>query len=258
VIRRGRRFGRIAQGKSVGSSFIRKESSAAAPAPDIPQTGLILWLKAGEGTYSDAARTTPVSVNASEVKGWADQSGTNNHASAYTANGPVIKTAGQNSKVALTFNVHAMTFANSGTGLTTMEAFIVVKYVGASRILAGGVGSGFDNYLFFNNSLVRFDCRTAIDRGYFVDGSVPSTVDAFLINVSNDASDISCAINGDAPATTTTANKLFDLNAIGKWEGGSGGDPQCDLYEVIVYNVTLSGPDRTAVKAYLNTKYAIY
>lgn len=251
---------------SLGSPTIVMPVAAAEP--DIPQSGLIQWLKADTGTFSDAARTTAVTANGSQVKGWADQSGSANHASNHTAAGPVIKTAGQNGKVALTFSSHAMNFANNNTGLTEMDFFFVAKYVAASRILNGGAGSGYDPYVYFQNNLIRFDVTNGTSaRGPLVDADIADSSVAFLANCILSTSQIKVGLNGvydgtsvvtGEPGTRATTDKKFDANCIGRWENGTSNDPQCDLYEMIIYNRVVSAGERTSILAYLNAKYAIY
>lgn len=77
-------------------------AAAVVTPPDLPN--LVLWLKAGVGTYQDTGATTPATADGDKVRLWQDQSGQGHHAIAPSdPRRPTLKTSVVNGKPAHRF-----------------------------------------------------------------------------------------------------------------------------------------------------------
>lgn len=248
----------------VGRLGCQRGSAPSPAAPDIPTLNLILWLKADAGTYAETSRTTPVSANGAEVEGWADQSGTGNHASAVGGTGPVIKTGGANGKSALTFTDNVMSFAQTNAP-TAGDFFIVAAGSTGGHVLTGGETSA--SYFYLHTNWSRFNIVDTEITSY-VDMDTHAS-DPFVANAWFNATEVKCEVNGvhEAVSDETTVPGVrditadpgkFDLVSIGNLVGDPGNSPNADIYEIITYSRKLEDAEREAVLSYLNTKYNIY
>lgn len=239
----------------------------AGPPPvvlPIPSTGLIQWMQADAGTYSDTSRTTPSSANGADVAGWESQFGTLQLTS-IRAGHPTIVTGQHSGKTCVRMDSHAYQFS-SLQSLSTMEYFIVLKVNAASRILT--LGTALDHYLYAQADLAIFEAlNTAGARDNVTAAATISGTDPVLLRLSVTPTTVVCSVNNVTNETDAFGgfgnienytDPVMKFEFMGKYQGGTTGDPQIDYYESILYSQNLAAGDITQVMDYLNAKYTLY
>jgi hypothetical protein len=226
-------------------------------------SGLSLWLKADAG----------VSLSGSNVTAWADQSGTGKNMTAAGGNQPTFIASELNGKPVIDFATSKyLTASFSAINFTQQTVFIVFKFVSANLSNYARPFSQ-SNIAYLDSTtpgnllpLLRNDgtdymwCFSANDS--FLVGS-PTPDNAWYISTTKtDGNNGSFFINASNEQTfVTTFNPSITNMQVGGAliDGGGMGDPfNSKLAEVIVYDRSLTTPERQQIEAYLNTKYAIY
>jgi hypothetical protein len=222
---------------------------------DIP--GLVLWLEADAGLYTDAAKTVPAVNDGDAVYTWADQSGNGKDVVQTTlSKRPLLKLAIQNGKPVVRFDGTddwLKTTALTVTQPTTLFAVAIRR--GAGNIYAIDCASTGNALIIASVGNGSWDAYSGVllTKAVSNNTNVPYAVDV----VYNGASSIlvTNGVTTSGPAGSNNGNGTVVIGAYGGltaplWNG--------DIAEVLIYNSALSTADRQAVESYLNEKYAIY
>ncbi len=213
-----------------------------------PQANLVLWLEADYGTYSDTARTTPQTTNAGAVLGWADRSLQANHMSNAGAAGTTLKTNAINTnKPSINFNGSAGFTFTSNISMSIGHVFTVIKNVN---------GSGSVFLAQATNTIYQHITGT----NYLINGSplVPTGGSGFrLTNGNTDGTTISVAVNAGNYLTGASAVD-FAYSQLGIYPANATFNIQGEVVGMLMYDAVQTGTNLTAIRDYLNTKYAIY
>ncbi len=228
-------------------------NNSEVEAPTVPSTGLVIWLDASAGTYSDTARTTPQTTDTGSVKGWADQSGAGNHVTS-TA-GQTLNTAVLNGKSVITVNGSDPFLLASDMDLVAgFDFFVVAKNAdGANGSVWLGSLTDAPTYLHSNpnGALVTLSLGGSTVSNGLTDGTWG------IINAYNDLSNYAITVNGIAP-NSAAGGTSFKISGLTYVSGAPQYLPEGYIAEILIYSSKLSAPDRASVLSYLNTKYAVY
>ncbi len=230
--------------------------------------GLTAWLRADRG----------ITLNGSDVSGWADQSGNGNDASQGTAlNQPAYNTSWSNGRPALTFDgtnhfMEVNTLAAMFVNRAPFTLFCVAQatdtagfynYVGSG---SSTVGSRLIEWRQAPTVLHEFVSRD--DDGTPEASATGGTADtASHIHVISYAGGLSAALKSwqnntaviDTTYTSSSTTQTLDQTAIGAF-------PQIaarinlfkgNIAEVIAYNNVISDADRVSVQNSLSARYGI-
>jgi hypothetical protein len=203
-------------------------------------SGLSLWLKSDAG----------VTLDGSDVTGWADQSGNGNNVNE-VANMPMLVNNFINGYPAIYFRRTDYLY---NSGFTTGGAntfFNVVKFLSGNRVFTS------INTNILIGSYSDHSDRMYDDDGWTYEGNNNST--NWKLNSAYFGQGSSFYQNGILLGTGSGGNGLSGISIGGHpdWENGAG-TAECYHAEVIMYNRQLSEIERQQVESYLNTKYAIY
>lgn len=226
-------------------------------------SGLVVWLCAELGVYTDTSATTPVTADAQTVAFWQDQSGLgNNFTQSTSANRPTWKTGIVNSMPVLRFDgSNDQLVGPSLSALTAGEAFIVVK-VDADP---PGVNTVSGSWKFGSNAT---DCHYPFTDGVIyedfgttarktVGNPTPSLASWRLYNVISVSGEWTANLDGTQIYTTATNTVGFSTAPIIGGNVANDRRLDGDIAEFIVYNKKLEVPERTAVKTYIANRYAL-
>jgi hypothetical protein len=251
------------------SKKVRCSSPSMLNPKSIP--GLMLWLKADKGVYTDAAMTIPATADAQTIGGWQDQSGQGNHVTQATVDQrPVLKLNIQGGKSVIRFDPTASQILNTAVSNTVPKqapftAFAVVQTnsnapSGSRRIMgfhkSGGIGWAYGQY-------ISCGSMRGVKHGIAnINGLLPFfSTDKFEITtlVFDATFNTTLYINGGKRDYIASA---ADCGAgdINFYVGGDVGANQFwggDIAEVIVYAAALSEAQRQLVENYLARKYNI-
>jgi hypothetical protein len=243
--------------------------------PPIP--GYVLWLAPESEMATDAAGTSVVTAEDSQIEFWQDLSGNENHAvmeQGIGLAGPLIKTAALNGLRGLRFG-EAPGGSQFRTGLLTgsnvdLVNGITIFCVGGFRSPPSGaeqsaqfVAHGDTDFLLRASPFVTNEFSAYHESGgtQIISGVNRGYSDYLQTLRFDDAGNtLTLWVNG-AVAASSPDGGLLPPNgpvAIG-YRTDTG--VQCHLngqiYEVIVYPTALSDSDRAAVETYLTEKYAL-
>lgn len=241
--------------------------SNAAPAfTPLNIAGLALWLKADGVLWQDAARTVPAVADADPVGAWDDASGNGRNAvQATAAKRPILKLNVQNGKPG-------------------------VRCDGVDDFLAATVNQAFSNVSLFVVSKCALNGKAMLDFRDATGIPIITLLDwagTVFSRLRNDAGVLSGA--SPVPADNDTGYVLRELiwdgtnhtyfkNTTQLWQGAfgagtitlagaysvlgaayDGSTPAAtDLCEIILYSTGVAGANLTNLRAWLNTKYAMY
>lgn len=232
---------------------------------------LALWLDATTGLFDATTGGNAVTANDGAVARWEDQSGNGRHATQSTANNrPLLKTSSQNSLNGIAFDGDNDEMSTPSFACTVeFTIFVVVKsnldsQKDFSRVLEHGANNGLT--IIYNGSPRTF-------RFGYVGGNVNTTITAgtslFLLEYFNRGSILLTSTtraqgfqtNGATPivataTSTPTTPLVFYLSRFGGVNVTY--NPAQTLYEVLYWSRELSSEERTWVRNYLNTKWAVY
>lgn len=243
--------------------------------------GPVLWLKADAEVFTDAGIT--LATDGQSVQQWNDQSGNGNHVSQTTAiNKPTFKSPDATARPALYFDgVNKKVFLNNTvSNLVTAGAartvFVVARRdcnahaggvlggtlftfrrAGLINTLTYGANSyGTPVYIYSDNNGVGNN--NASITGSAIDSAFSPTVVTYKIPAAG--SQVQCNLNGVPQTVNQGAGSVTTETGTTGFTVGDRED-QVDLdwagwiYEVIVYNRTLTATEITQVENYLRNKY---
>ena len=127
--------------------FVWNIVSAALPAPGGIDSGLVLWLKADTGVFSNTGCST-AATDGGDAQCWADQSGSGNHFTGTNAPVYTATSSGINFLNTVTFNGSNDTLSNAASmfGATSSATIFAVGKVGsAATSTIFGAGTSGDN-----------------------------------------------------------------------------------------------------------------
>lgn len=214
--------------------------------------GLIVWLDAGAGVFSDAG-TTPA-VNDDTIQQWNDQSGNGNNASQGTsANRPTYKTGVLNSRPVLRFDgsndsIRTGTFSSTLSQPNTV--FIVASTNTANMTFIDGLGT---------SNRHQFQSASTPSVSAFAGGTMSfsrtATFTHRLFTIRYNTSSSQILENGTSVATGDVGtHSLTGLN-VGSRFSQDQAFLNGDFAEILIYDTDLSTGNREAVEAYLISKY---
>ena len=235
-----------------GGEFTKSFVNSAS----IPTTigGLALWL--------DAADSSSIVLNGSNVIQWKDKSGNRNHASGsayptYVANSNVVSFDGTqylDSPMSVGPNYTFFTVAritNTGSrrivngGGSTSDKYFTIANLGTSMYVATLSGNGAD----WNNA-------AAVNTTNTVNSNVTS-----MITAVNSNGTMSPYYNGASQDTRNGTNPGFTgLNSGGAYTDNAFKTLQCMsgyICEIIAYSNALTDPQRRQIELYLSRKWGI-
>lgn len=228
------------------------------PAP--PSSGLHFWLKADALVLS----------NGDPVGSWADVSGNNN--GTFTASGasrPTYQTGIINSLPAVYFSGSGPQNLAIGSnapwnGLTSGEVFAILKGDSGQGSSFIGLWSfppcdDFELYPYSGDSHVYDGFMSTLRKACGTPGASFQSV-WHTYNVISTSSEYTAQRNGTQFFTTATNTVNTSIASVGSgFIGCSRGSFgfQGWFAEILLYDHKLSGTDRTAVYAYINSKYGI-
>jgi hypothetical protein len=253
-----------------------------------------LWLDASDAStlYTDSTLTTLVAADGDPVGGWKDKSGNTKHGlQASGTNKPLYKTNIKNSKSILRFDGTNDNLATSSTQAyfkflhATAGTVFVVFQTNPAITNPNTLYPLIDNCALGTNTgySLFYEDRSSQSRNNTI-GSLGGTLATynFSIIATNDTlptgtwkcltnklqgQDATAGnrsrfyFNGSIDSTvnsltgTNTANSTYNL-MIGS--GQSSFWLNGDIAEILIYSSALADADRTAVEAYLNTKWGVY
>jgi len=235
---------------------------------DIPS--LKLWLDGTRGTYVDAGTT--LATDGQTIQQWNDQSGQGNHATQAGAGArPTYRlTGGSNSKPALEFitaNSNSLVLPDFMTGFTNGEMHIVIKLrtdPPASTATAGiwtlGGDAASADFFPWTDGVI-YDGFMTDTRKTTVDPTPALTSWHLYNNISAGAvpGPAEWTSNLDGTQIFTTATNVVATTASPRLGGTFVSGFYLDGYisEVFIFNAKLSAGQRTSLKAYIATKYAL-
>ncbi len=234
-------------------------------------SGLALWLDADYGTYADAARLTPATVDQDFIGGWEDRSGLGNHGS--NAEGifrPSLRLNQINGHAALRFDGSNDRFdCGTGIDLTACTVFVVCKNSNITGLSAtfdvSDPAGPTDNFTQLWDSQAADKWFAQWYNGGFtnINGEVTfgntwlyrtDRHDGAAGNVEVWKNGVSVLTGtGKAALVTAAANHTY----IGYYAVGSTGWLEGDIAEVIVYSRALAAGELASVHGYLAARYGL-
>ena len=239
---------------------------AGVPFDPISISGMKVWLRADMDIFSDAGITP--AINDDPVYQWNDQSGNGNHVVQTTVGlQPLFKPSTLSGKPILRFDgvddLMDRVYTSPMAQPATMFVVVNDKTSGAQNSIIDSTDPllrhVFGKYVFATPDTFGLYAYNGLPPGF--DGVVDSWPTGFRV--------WTLVFNGGASSITKNGT-LVQAGTVGTdvsvglrlGANNSGGGPtvwaDMDIAEVLIYNSPLSNSQRTAVEAYLNTKYAIY
>ena len=228
--------------------------AATGGATAIPVENLRLWLKA------DTLLT-------GILGSWADQSGNHNSAVAPSpANSPTVA-QGEDGSLAVHFDAASsqkLGLPAFMSGATAGEAFIVLKAASAVPAAARGLWRmGYSTSSYYPNTNGTLNDDFGTSSNYGLGAPLADPAQWHVYNVSSKAGEWVARINGVQQARITS-NSIFWPNSSNPpllgHNGGSNNDSRYfdgDIAEVLVFDKTLTDPERRAVERYLSGKHRL-
>ena len=252
--------------------FFSAPLSAAPPAfspTDI--AGLKLWLKADAG----------VTESGGSVTSWADQSGQGNNA---TASGtPTLVTNSLNGKSGISLDGEGTDDGFLTTAVLSLAYNTPVTLFGVVKASASDVRGDQPSARWFMNKGGFQDFGIGFTFGaYFGDldfaGMIGSIAEsdvnfigdslgenqANIASLTNDGSNVTFYQNGTQKATASNSTYSYTSSSNNGFSIGYQSAAvdefycKCIVYELLIYNSSLSTANRQSVESYLNGRYAIY
>jgi hypothetical protein len=251
--------------------------------PDIPYTGMKLWL--------DASESNTVTLNGSTVSSWTDKSGNGKNAVQATSTyQPTYTTNSINGLSTLTLDsddymtsgsIGDWNFIHNGTGCTV---FFVTKILtstsdsnGVNTLLSTSSTTGTVGilYAYDNRASLSKTHTFFIQMSRGVSGqttfSFTAANNSFPIQTTNIASfyykeglspEYQAYINttsyasGNSTYAPSSANSLYTLN-IGRFVYAPSWTLRGELAEILIYNTSLTANEYTKVQNYLSSKWGV-
>jgi hypothetical protein len=222
-------------------------------------TGMVFWLKADGTLWQDSGRTTPAVANSDPVGAWDDASGNVRHFLQTTpGDRPLFYTNALNNlpgvkvgDVSDQLNSPSITHG-IGTG-DFYIVFVAQKTSTGDRLLLQNTTSENPDFYISESPANKFAVYGPGDMPF----SVLSAAN-HIIEFQRNAGTLSAVVDGTADPTTYSAGFSF-ANGIQYLFGNSTGQrPLGYLFEMILYKGLPSSGQRTSLRSYLNTKWAVY
>ncbi len=226
-------------------------------------SGLKLWLRADSGVFQDSAGTNPA-VNTGDVVGlWRDGSGAGNDASqTSTAGKPRLELSVQNGRPALRFQTSRWMDTPLADLLHDFTVFVVFLDDGVAgiyeRLLDKSFATGFWLGRSSSNANSWGGGVEETSGGYglyttFTDGAAHLMLSMRQGSTHLLSADNASAVSSTVTTAATDATALRVGNSVGSsvYLGGW-------LMEILLYDRALTTDERTAVKQWLNTRWALY
>ena len=211
-------------------------------------SGLALWLRSDLG----------ISLNGSTVSEWADQSG--NLANALQGNASLqpaySSSGGPNGVPYLSWTAAGNSVALAATLTVNQpsEYFIVCRNLNSGGNFVRLIDCGVNDLQTYVDNTQQVNMYSGAD--FATGNSLTLSADSIVDNIFNGASSQS-AVNGGTLATGNAgASNGNGTVTIGN-SGGGGGSWVGRIYEVIVYNQTLTSDQRILINTYLSNRYNI-
>lgn len=230
-----------------GSSGVSNSASVTLPSgiADLPQNGLLLWLRSTAGTQGAGSLST-----------WTDQSGQGNNAvQTNVPNQPTLVENQVNGVPVVRFNGSDSLLVPNGLfqAAQSGEVIALVKVTDASNfgsVWNFGTGSGtsyfgnqhYDDFGTSDSSSVALQPTEVISQYYVYDTSIDTS--------GNSLFRYDGTLIWSRPGLPISFSQSPDI-------GGNGGGFVGDIAEVIVYNRVLSSQEQATIYAYLAAKYAL-
>lgn len=226
---------------------------------------LVSWQRADGILWQDSARTIQASVDGDPVGAWDDGSGNGNHATqAVGSKRPTLKVIFPRPVVRFDGTDDLLSFGDLAAfdfGTNPFSIFVVVQ------TNTGAKGSIFikNDSSAGANGIYIFRRTVAAEYSYFVAANNlfgASDADFHLLTVvraSTGANDTSLYYDGDAATAITDGRTLSNALEARLGANSDGGEILLgDIAEVIVYSRAVTTLELAQIRAYLNTKYALY
>lgn len=234
-----------------------------AAGPGGISTGLVMWVKADTGVYTDAGTT--LATNGQTVQQWNDQTTGGLHFTQSTAGArPTYQTNQQN-------GLPGITFDNSGTADFMANASLVattartIFFVGKSTAAATGDEGFFGNHedasvidpsAFGTDGSWAYYGTSAFGYGFQTGTNIAPAI--ITLNYA-DVSNLTPRMSGVAVSTFNPIDAYSTTNGMGLGaRNAAGSTPKdCQIYEFIVFNRSLTADEITSVESYLSSKWGI-
>lgn len=201
----------------------------------------------GGGTLAvwfDGSDDSTITLSGSNVTGWADKSGNGRNATYYGGTYPTKTNPG------IRFNSSRMSLSAPLNGNFTV--FMVASPSSTSQCYFYGTDLGVATFIqnYTGNTLEFFN---GSER--FPMSSNPAST--FLVNVVHNNTTVTGYYQGTSVYSGASSNmNPGTLVVLGAAQLGGVGAINATIYELIIYNSSLSDSDRKAVESYLQRKYA--
>jgi alpha-tubulin suppressor-like RCC1 family protein len=236
------------------SPYSAEASVTTGVAPEIPTTGLVLWLKANSGITKDAN---------GKISSWMDQSGRNLAATqGSSGNQPMWIASGPNGLPTVYFdgNYRSFNLPNVMSTATAGELFVVLRTEGDQnpphgfmRFGSGGTstGAGTDILYPYQGQITDGFGSTAVRTI----GAPPTPLTNYhLYDASSQPGAWTARINGLVQYTTSTNTVGFTSTpTIGALYYAFQGY----MAEIVIYDHVLTDSERQQVQTYLAQKYSL-
>lgn len=253
-------------------------SGNSLPPPTDPTTvpGLVLWLDGADPSTmfsSTDCVSNPVTTNGDPVKCWKDKAA-NGHNATEAINYPIYKQGALNGLSGLAFNDQLLNISDhteldTGSAITYYIVFKETTKETVTRSLMEKKSGSFRTlqlYLANTDKVFNFtDDGTSVSKSGEATASAVGAPKIIAVQITNaggqvmlkDGLEDSTSLNvvsfpSSASTVIDTAGDLVIGNTTG---GGSSGDLNGDILEVLYFNTQLSADDKAFIDSYLKAKW---
>lgn len=218
---------------------------------------LKLWVNTGSGVFQDNAFTTPAAANDDPVGGWRDQSGNGNSLTQVDTARPLLKTNTLNGKSTILFD---------GTNDWMSAAPFTLSNASTVYFVGKQVTWTENDWIWDGNTadVMELYTQTATPQVNMAAGGGLITSTAFaadtfaIVTAVYDGASSLFQVNNETAATGTMGSFTAGGFYLGIAGGAAAGPSNIQVAEILIYSVGHNAAQRTAVKTYLNNKYAIF
>ena len=223
-------------------------------------SGMVGWYDFSDVTtlFTESTRTTPVTADADLIGGVTDKSGQSNHLTSADAARPVYKVNIQNGR-SISRNAAGDSYQFT-TGITPAPCtFILVLTpsgtAGARSIYFGPDGSSLGYRINDSTNKQNLDKAGVANMGVSTTGLSAGTF--YLGGFTYANPDVTFHLNGSTDGTASSAQTFAGTQTY-LCSAPAGFEFVGDIGEVFIYNSVISAENMTSLKAYINTKWALY
>jgi hypothetical protein len=200
-------------------------------------SGLVLWLKAGVGTYQDTGFSTPAVADGDPVGGWQDQSGQGHHATQATAAAKgTLKPSIKNGKSVVHFDGVDDYLAATFGAATPFHLFVVLSPSGGGASNVGspvGYSDGNDR-LGYSTTSATFDVG-----GTAITPTTPTQNNWYVVSAKANGSSSKVRVNGADNVSGTVGTQTATSVVVGD-DGSTLREFQGDIAEILWYSRALA------------------